>query len=466
MSKSPLPFAVIALLLPFQAFAQQSTAQVAVPLVVSPGTALRLQVDGTSFPKNIGDPVHARLTQPVFAFDKEVLPVGTAVIGHIVGFDEASRIERLQSIVGGHFGSFRRPEVEFDTLLPASGTSRSIQTETSPSSGRVVEMKASTPQKRGIIGSTVAEAKEEIHTRINTAKTFLKSPRKKETLRDAALDLLPYHPAKITNGSTFDAVLSAPQNFGSEQVPAETLLKLGQITPEDGTTQANLVTGLDSAHTTAGSQLVAKLAAPLFAPDHTLLLPEGTRLIGETTAARPARRLHRNGQLRFAFQQVELPAEIVDIQKRLALESESKLAEKTDTKIHAGIVGLTTRSGSHLSLSDEGVPQIEESKARFLGPAIAVALVAAANSQEQEHGRIENQTGAQSAAGTFSLGLAGLVVGAYSHNGALALGALGAARSVYTQFLGKGYDIQIPSNTLLLIQFNRTGTTLPKTPGS
>src|SRR5579859_7084374 len=112
MSKSLLPFTVISLLLPFQAFAQLGTSQVTVPLVVSPGTALRLQVDNTSFPKHIGDTVHARLTQPVFAFDKEVLPAGTAVIGHIVGFDEASRMQRLQSIVGGHFGSFKKPEVE------------------------------------------------------------------------------------------------------------------------------------------------------------------------------------------------------------------------------------------------------------------------------------------------------------------------------------------------------------------
>ena len=68
----------------------------------------------------------------------------------------------------------------------------------------------------------------------------------------------------------------------------------------------------------------------------------------------------------------------------------------------------------------------------------------------------------QAGAGAIGLGLAGLIIGRYSHVGALALGSYGAARSVYTQFLGKGFDIQIPSNTLLLIQFGRTGNTLPK----
>jgi hypothetical protein len=39
----------------------------------------------------------------------------------------------------------------------------------------------------------------------------------------------------------------------------------------------------------------------------------------------------------------------------------------------------------------------------------------------------------------------------------MALGFAGAARSVYAQFLGKGFDIRIPKDTLLLIQFSRTG---------
>jgi hypothetical protein len=449
---------LLSLALPLATSAQQDASRVVVPLLVPPGTPLRVQVDSTSFPKRVGDVVHAKLTQPIYAFDKEVVPAGTPVTGRIVGFSEASRMQRFQSILGGHFGSFEKPEVKFDTLLPAGEPPRPIATETAPSNGQIVEMRAGTAQKHGMIGSAVSKGKQEIQTQIKTAKSFLKSEHKTEVLRDAALNFLPYQPARITNGSTFDAVLSTPQNFGSEQVPAGELLKLGQSTPEDGTTKANLVTGLDSAHTVAGSAVEATLTAPLFAPDHTLLLPEGTRLLGSTSVARPARHLHRNGQLRFSFLQVELPKEIADIQKRLSTDT----AEKKETKIRAGITGLTTRKGSHVAVDDEGTPKIEESKARFLGPAISVALVAAANSQEQEHGRVENPTGAQAGAGAIGLGLAGLIIGRYSHVGALALGSYGAARSVYSQFLGKGFDIQIPSNTLLLIQFGRTGNTLPK----
>jgi hypothetical protein len=308
----------------------------------------------------------------------------------------------------------------------------------------------------------VTRGKQEISTRWNEAKELLKADNKKVRARDAALALLPYQPPRIAGGSQFDAVLITPQTFGSEMVPAETILQLGKSTPEDGTVSANLVTGLDSAVAQTGSPVEAKLTAPLLTSNHQLLLPEGTRLIGNVSAAQPARHFHRNGQLRFSFQQVALPDEVIELQNRLTAHAAQVNAENARRKIHAGISGLSVRRGSHIGLDEEGVPRVEESKTRFLGPALSVALVAAANSQEQEHGRVENQTGAQTSAGAFGFALVGAVVGRTSHVGALALGSLGAARSVYSQFLGKGSDIQLPANTALTVQFSRTGTTLPK----
>jgi hypothetical protein len=156
-----------------------------------------------------------------------------------------------------------------------------------------------------------------------------------------------------------------------------------------------------------------------------------------------------------------VPDEIIEIQKRLTAQAAQVTAE-SPRKIHAGISGLSVRRGSHIGIDEEGGPRVEESKTRFLGPALSVALVAAANSQEQEHGTVENHAGAQTAAGAVGFALVGAIIGRTSHIGALAMGSLGAARSVYSQFFGKGIDIQLPSNTALLVQFSRTGTTLPK----
>lgn len=450
------------LLVTTQSLAQQPVSEVEVPLLVPAGTPLRVRTDGTSFPRHLGDAVHARLTQPVFAFDCEVLPTGTEAVGHIVAFNKPSRLQQAASMLSGHFGSFQKPEVEFDTLLQPGKAPRTIVTDTVPSSGQAVEMRAAGKSKHGVVSAAVARGKQEISTRWKAVKDFLNSENKTQIVRDAALGLLPYQPSRISGGSQFDAVLVTQQTFGSEKVPAAAVLQLGQTTPEEGAVAANLVTGLDSAKTQTGAAVEAKLTAPLFAPDHRLLLPEGTRLTGTVSAAHPARHFHRNGQLRFAFQQVALPDEITQIQKRLSAQAAEANSENSQKRIHAGISGLTVRRGSHIGVDDEGVPRVEESKTRFLGPALAVALVAAANSQEQEHGRVENRSGAQTAAGAMGFALIGAIVGRTSHTGALVVGSVGAARSVYSQFLGKGFDIQLPANTALLVQFSRTGTTLPK----
>jgi hypothetical protein len=431
-------------------------------LVVPAGSVLRMRTEATTFPKRAGDVVHAQLTQPVFAFDREVLPAGTEVVGHVIAFSSPSRLRQIESMTSGHFGSFKKPEIQFDTVLEPGKAPRAIVTDTTPGNGQTVELRSVGGLKHGIIGSAVARGKQEISARWKEAKDLLKTDNKKERARDAAMALLPYQPSRITGGSQFDAVLMTPQTFGFEIVPAETIMQLGQTTPEDGTVCGNLVTGLDSAVTKSGSPVEAKLTAPLFTSNHQLLLPEGTRLIGNVSAARPARHFHRSGQLRFSFQEVALSDEITELQKRLTAQTAQLNEESARKKIHAGISGLSVRRGSHIGLDEEGVPRVEESKARFLGPALSVALVAAANSQEQEHGRLENQTGAQTAAGAFGFALIGAIVGRTSHVGALAIGSLGAARSVYSQFFGKGTDIQLPANTSLAIQFSRTGTTLPK----
>ena len=460
--RSLLVLAGCSLLFALPCRAQQPVSEMEVPLVVSAGNPLRVRTDGTTFPKRVGDVVQGRLTQPVFAFDREVLPAGTEAIGHIVAFSRPSRLQEMGSILSGHFGSFQKPEVQFDTLLEPGKAPRTIVTDTAPGSGQTVEMRAEGKSKHGVVGSAVARGKQEISTRWKAVKDFLNSENKTQIVRDAALGLLPYQPSRITNGSRFDAVLVTEQAFGSEKVPAATVLQLGQTTPEEGAVPANLVSGLDSAKTPTGAPVEAKLTAPLFAPDHRLLLPEGTRLTGTVSTARPARYFHRNGQLRFAFQEVALPQEITEIQNRLSAQAAQVNSENSGKRIHAGISGLTVRRGSHIGVDDEGVPRVEESKTRFLGPALSVALVAAASSQEEEHGTVENRAGAQTAAGAMGFGLVGAIVGRTSHIGALVVGSLGAAGSVYSQFLGKGIDIQLPANTGLLVQFNRTGTTLPK----
>ena len=100
------------------------------PLVVQGGVPLRLILtDKLRFKLN--QPVHARIVEPVYAFDREVLPSGTEVLGRITGFQDASRWIRIAALLGGNFTPLREPQLTFDTLMLNDHKSISIRTSVS-----------------------------------------------------------------------------------------------------------------------------------------------------------------------------------------------------------------------------------------------------------------------------------------------------------------------------------------------
>ena len=155
------------------------------------------------------------------------------------------------------------------------------------------------------------------------------------------------------------------------------LAELGSQPSSDSIARARLLTPLDSASAKQGQTVEAVLAAPLFSPDRKLVLPEGTRLVGAVTLAKGARSFHRGGQLRFNFQKVELPSEVANL-RPAAPEPPSQTTQAT----------LAAAEGSGrapIKVDSEGGVQAQESKTRFLAPAIA--LVLANKSADKDAGR-------------------------------------------------------------------------------
>src|ERR1700687_461353 len=71
-----------------------------IPLTVPASVPLRLyQTKRVS--KRVGAPVDAKLVGPVYAFDHEVIPVGTQEIGHVSSLQSVSKWERTRAILGG-----------------------------------------------------------------------------------------------------------------------------------------------------------------------------------------------------------------------------------------------------------------------------------------------------------------------------------------------------------------------------
>src|ERR1700736_3975620 len=68
-----------------------------VSLTVDAGVPLRVYLT-QRLTKRLGDTVHARLLEPVFAFDREVIPANTEVLGEVVRIDRVSKMRRATAI--------------------------------------------------------------------------------------------------------------------------------------------------------------------------------------------------------------------------------------------------------------------------------------------------------------------------------------------------------------------------------
>jgi hypothetical protein len=153
--------------------------------------------------------------------------------------------------------------------------------------------------------SKIAQAKEAIKRNVEQKLAPLRGPGNWERAREWLVARLPVHPQYLPRGMVYFAELTAPLDFGrvhgAEPAPE------GAAPAPESVLEVRLLSALSSAKATRGSPIRAVLAKPIFSGDDRLILPEGTELDGEVTFARAARRLHRNGQLRFLFEAVKAP---------------------------------------------------------------------------------------------------------------------------------------------------------------
>jgi len=66
--------------------------------------------------KRLAAPVEAKLLEPVFAFDREVIPAGTVALGKVSRTQPITKWPRIRAILNGDFTPLRRAQVEFNTL--------------------------------------------------------------------------------------------------------------------------------------------------------------------------------------------------------------------------------------------------------------------------------------------------------------------------------------------------------------
>jgi hypothetical protein len=407
-----------------------------VTLSVPSGAPLRLYLT-KKISKRAGEPVEGKILEPVYAFDKQVVPAGSVVTGKVSQVQPVTKMLRFRAVVNGDFTPLRDARVEFDTLTLPDGSKRELHTVavmglnsiyTEPSNKKTnKKQKAQRPQDQngGILGTAKQQARDQINGQIN-ARTrgiadIVRGPNKKEKLVDFMWTKLPYHPQYVRRGTRFDAPLRDPLEFGTESVKVVDLSELGSQPGADSIVHARLLTALDSGTAKKGETVEAVVAAPLFSASQKLVLPEGTRLIGTVTAAKKARSFHRPGVLRFSFQKVELPEEVANL--RPAAPAPAPL------KTQATLEAAEGSGPAPIKVDSEGGVQAQESKTRFIAPLISLVLASRA---------ADNDEGHHAAAGTGNAGAQGNIAGR-TLGGGLGFGLLGSAMSQSSKYVGMGF---------------------------
>src|SRR5215831_4482530 len=86
-----------------------------VPLTVDKGFPLKVVLTD-KVRSRLNKPVHAKIVDPVYAFDREVIPAGTEILGKVTCLKGVGKWKRVSSMLGGDFTPLHDAEITFDTL--------------------------------------------------------------------------------------------------------------------------------------------------------------------------------------------------------------------------------------------------------------------------------------------------------------------------------------------------------------
>jgi hypothetical protein len=434
---------VLALILLISQGVRPTSAQPGEPhvrLVVEAGRPLRLALDRRTVIQHVGQQVTGTLLDPVYSYDRIVLPAGTKAVGRVESLESASKGVRARAMLAGDFSPQRRVRVQFDALISSDGREISIRTAATEGAEHVVLKVAEGASKPRIAD----RAREEIARQAKAEVSVVTAPGKRERLHDAAIRALPYHRQFLGRGTVFTAKLLSPLDFGTV-IPLERAPD-GATPVPDSVLDARLVTSIGSATSARGMPIEAVLTRPVLSADQRLILPEGTRLTGEVTFVKRAGWFHRHGRLRFLFEKVQSP-------------------DQTPDTLLASLYAVQSRQTDDVTVDEEGGTTSTSSKVRFAAPALAtLALVGTF------HGRLDYDTdgagpeteyggvGSSTVGGFLAAGVFGIAINQFGRPVTIATTVIGLGRTVYSTVFAKGREISFPADTAIRLQLGAGAT--------
>jgi hypothetical protein len=187
------------------------------------------------------------------------------------------------------------------------------------------------------------------------------------------------------------------------------------------------LTPLKSQMIARGESIEAIVSQPYYNSDHFLIYPAGTKLKGSVSKAKSAGWMKKNGALLFSFHSALTPdgtasglnATVTEVEaaayQALAISQEGDIKATTS---------LLTQLRAHLSL---------------IGPSVALP---------------ESTAGSRAGNGDRGFGLFGAGAAQASAATAVGFGYYGAAIRIYGAFIAKGSNVELPTNTPILLRVN------------
>ncbi len=412
-------------------------------LIIPAGTPIRIAISKRVRISHAGAPVIGRVIETVYAFDQSVIPAGSKVRGHVARVAPVSKLHRTMAFADADFSPPHPYTVTFDKIILGDG--RELSVATTATRGRenlvhVVSDPARGTTRKSAMAKVIDSAGQQVKAGYHRALMELKSPKKMHRAKQYLLAQLPYRPQYLEPGTRFDADLQKPLDFGLATRAPEQLGSVGLEPAPDTTLHARLITEVSSATATRGTPIEAVLTKPVFNAAHQLLLPANSRIIGRVTRAKPAGRLHHNGELRVVFEKIEL-------------------AENRVQTMRGSLEGMEVESSANMKMDNEGGARTTDSKSRYLYTGLSLIAVAAVLDPENNWGALDviSEPAERNAASGSGFKLLGAIVNVASDSKVFssALVFYGAGMSVYSHFLSRGKDVVFPKDTPVEIAFAR-----------
>ncbi len=374
-----------------------------------------------------GQIIEGTLIEPLYVYDRLVLPAGSVVRGTVSGTVPVHGIPRAKALLNGDVTPLKTPLVRFDRVLTPSGEVPFV------AEGTERDIKPVRFVASGKRPSLISQAKSMAKERIDSTREAVFGPGKQDRVLRLLYSQLPYHPQRVWAGTTFVADVTTPAAFPADGAPQPELAPNDPALLNDVHVMARLTDQISSDSAKKGDAVDAIVTQPIFDQQHRLLLGEGAHLTGRVVSARASRSLGRNGALRFVFQQVQRPAE--EPQKAFGV-----------------VQGAAGASQQNLFVDSEGGVKANPDQNRFIAPLLLGALAAAGHDRDRdggEGGGLGRQTVASNGFGLLARVIA-LTVN--DRNVATGFGAYAFAKSIYFRFLVRGQPVAFGKNTPLEVQ--------------